>query len=51
MPSNFVRRSLVVVIYTACVARGLAQMPNPYGSPIGLENAKKVAAPALEALK
>jgi uncharacterized protein GlcG (DUF336 family) len=25
----------------------LAQMPNPYGAPISLENAKKVAAPAL----
>ena len=52
MLSNFVRMSLVVVIYTVCGARGLAQMPNPYGSPISLEDARKVAAPALaEALK
>jgi glc operon protein GlcG len=47
MLSDFVRKSLVVVIYTLCVASGLAQMSNPYGSPISLEDAKKVAAPAL----
>jgi glc operon protein GlcG len=48
MSSDFVMKSLVVVIYTLCVTRGLAQAPNPYGSPISLEDAKKVAAPALE---
>jgi glc operon protein GlcG len=29
------------------LAGALAQMPNPYGPPISLENAKKAAAPAL----
>src|SRR6266581_2211706 len=29
------------------LASTLAQMPNPYGAPISLENAKKAAAPAL----
>src|SRR5947209_1660546 len=29
------------------LASALAQMPNPYGAPISLENAKKAAAPAL----
>src|SRR5205809_7075625 len=34
------------------LASTLAQMPNPYGAPISLENAKKAAAPALaEAVK
>ena len=52
MSSNFVRMYLVVVIHAVCLASGRAQMPNPYGSPISLEDAKKVAAPALaEALK
>jgi glc operon protein GlcG len=30
-----------------CTASGFAQMPNPYGAPINLENAKRFAAPAL----
>src|SRR5690349_25047425 len=29
------------------LASSFAQMPNPYGAPISLENAKKAAAPAL----
>jgi uncharacterized protein GlcG (DUF336 family) len=34
------------------VTAAVAQMPNPYGAPIGLDAAKKVAAPAIaEALK
>lgn len=45
-----------IVLGTLFVATGLviaptprlkAQMPNPYGAPISLENAKKAAAPAL----
>jgi glc operon protein GlcG len=33
------------VVWAAGIA--IAQMPNPYGLPIGLENAKKAAAPAI----
>jgi glc operon protein GlcG len=32
-------------------ASGMAQMPNPYGAPISLEEAKKVAGPALAEAK
>jgi glc operon protein GlcG len=41
--------SLAVVLGLLCVANvGRAQMmPNPYGASVSLENAKKVAAPAL----
>ena len=51
------RKSLVkmfVVLFVVLGALGSAvgQMPNPYGLPISLENAKKAAAPALaEAVK
>ncbi len=40
---------LVVAVMFALGALGssLAQMPNPYGLPISLENARKAAAPAL----
>src|ERR1700731_2985831 len=46
------RKSLVkmfVVLFVVLGALGSAvgQMPNPYGSPINLENAKKAATPAL----
>ena len=42
--------AFVLAFWTSAIA--LPQMPNPYGVPISLENAKKVAAPALaEALK
>src|SRR5437762_3072141 len=51
------RKSLVkmfVVLFVVFGALGgaVGQMPNPYGLPISLENAKKAAAPALaEAVK
>jgi glc operon protein GlcG len=46
-PKSLVR-SLVALMFALCAfASALAQMPNPYGLPISLENAKKVAAPAL----
>jgi glc operon protein GlcG len=35
------------VILTLCASAAHAQMPNPYGPSINLENAKKVAAPAM----
>jgi glc operon protein GlcG len=45
---NFMRGvclSLLLVIFAMTGA--VAQMPNPYGAPISLENAKKAAAPAM----
>jgi len=36
-----------VVVLALCVSGARAQMPNPYGAPISLENAKKAAAPAV----
>jgi glc operon protein GlcG len=49
---NMSRKSLVKILAVLLVGFGalgsaLAQMPNPYGLPISLENAKKAAAPAL----
>jgi glc operon protein GlcG len=37
----------VAVALALCATGARAQMPNPYGTPIGLENAKKAAEPAL----
>ena len=42
-----VRMSAGLVVAITVLASAFAQMPNPYGAPISLENAKKVAAPAL----
>ena len=48
MSQRFDVRSLIVVTFALyLLASAVAQMPNPYGSPISLENAKKAAAPAL----
>jgi glc operon protein GlcG len=48
MRRRFAVRSGVMLICVLCVLAGAtAQMPNPYGLPISLENAKKAAAPAL----
>jgi glc operon protein GlcG len=47
MPSRFVLSPLVVLTILFSVASANAQMPNPYGTPISLENAKKAAEPAL----
>jgi uncharacterized protein GlcG (DUF336 family) len=46
-------RPFVVLALAVCTSTiAFPQMPNPYGAPISLEQAKKVAAPALtEALK
>jgi glc operon protein GlcG len=38
---------IATAIALCLLTSALAQMPNPYGAPIGLEHAKKVAAPAL----
>src|SRR2546430_3147741 len=48
MSLKFITRSGIAIIFAvAILASALAQMPNPYGLPISLENAKKTAAPAL----
>ena len=41
------RPSVGIAVLTLLAASARAQMPNPYGQSIGLENAKKVAAPAI----
>ena len=53
MTRKTVARSIVaVMIVLGGLASAVAQMPNPYGLPITLENARKAAAPALaEAVK
>src|SRR6266436_3437339 len=43
----FVRFSAAVMFALGTLASAVAQMPNPYGLPISLENAKKAAAPGL----
>src|ERR1700680_569378 len=48
MSQKAVLRFLVAVLFALCVlAPAIAQMPNPYGLPVSLENARKAAAPAL----
>jgi len=42
-----VRSAAVAILALGAIASAVAQMPNPYGLPINLENAKKAAAPAL----
>lgn len=48
MPSRFVLKSLAILTILLSAATAKAQqMPNPYGPPISLENAKKAAAAAI----
>lgn len=47
MPSKRILKSLLTVFFALCAASASAQMPNPYGAPISLENAKKAAAAAV----
>ena len=48
MSHKMAMKSVVAVLFALCMLVGaVAQMPNPYGAPISLENAKKAAAPAL----
>ncbi len=48
MTSKTVVRTIVALLFVPCVSAGaLAQMPNPYGPSITLENAKKATIPAL----
>jgi glc operon protein GlcG len=44
---NLARCVVALLIVFGALATALAQMPNPYGLPISLENAKKAAAPAM----
>jgi glc operon protein GlcG len=44
---NLVRLVVAMILVLGVLAGALAQMPNPYGMPVSLENAKKTAAPAL----
>jgi len=41
----------VVATLALCATGARAQMPNPYGAPISLENAKKAVAPAIAEAK
>ena len=48
MPQRYVVRFGAAMLFAVSVlASAFAQMPNPYGAPISLEAAKKIAAPAL----
>jgi glc operon protein GlcG len=44
---SFVRVGAGLLAAVSLLASAFAQMPNPYGAPISLEDAKKAAAPAL----
>lgn len=46
-PKYFVRIGAVLICGLSVMAGAFAQMPNPYGPPISLEDAKKVAGPAM----
>ncbi|MFH0871902.1 MAG: heme-binding protein [bacterium] len=47
MSSRFTGSLLLTLMFALGASSAIAQMPNPYGAPIGLENAKKVAAAAV----
>jgi glc operon protein GlcG len=48
MSTKSAMKAFIFLAFALCLlTSALAQMPNPYGPPISLENAKKVAAPAL----
>jgi glc operon protein GlcG len=44
---GFVRVGVTLIFAMSMLASAFAQMPNPYGAAVSLENAKKVAAPAV----
>lgn len=47
MPKRFVLNAVLVLTILFSAVAAEAQMPNPYGTPISLDNAKKAAEPAL----
>jgi hypothetical protein len=48
MSAKFLMKSVFALMLPLSAVCGLAQMPNPYGLPIGLEKAKVAAVPALD---
>ena len=47
MSSRFMGSLLLTLMFALGASSAIAQMPNPYGAPIGLENAKKAAVAAV----
>src|SRR6266540_1136754 len=47
MPQHSVQKLMLALGFAVFASNALAQMPNPYGAPISLENAKKAAAAAI----
>src|SRR6266571_4896900 len=47
MPTRSVLNASLALIFALYASSALAQMPNPYGASINLENAKKAAAAAI----
>src|SRR6266581_552503 len=47
MPKHSVQKLMLALGFAVFASNALAQIPNPYGAPISLENAKKVAAAAI----
>jgi glc operon protein GlcG len=45
--TTLARKFVFALLYFFCAFTASGQMPNPYGAPISLEDAKKAAAPAL----
>ena len=51
MFSRLVRMFLVIAVFVFAVSTVTAQLPNPYGTPIGIDAAKKAAAAAVAEAK
>src|SRR5215470_10250346 len=47
MMSSQWKKLAFALLFALCAFPAFTQMPNPYGTPISVENAKKAAAPAL----
>jgi len=47
MSSRFIGSLLFTLMLVLCAPSAFAQMPNPYGAPISVDNAKKAAAAAV----
>jgi glc operon protein GlcG len=47
MSSRFVGSLLFTLMFVLCASSAFAQMPNPYGAPISVDNAKKAAGAAV----
>ena len=45
--SSQYKKLAFALLFALCALPAFTQMPNPYGTPISVENAKKAAAPAL----